>query len=141
MARLNTRPSTVVGTNHSARGTPSLDNNSSDQENEEPQPQRRDKGKGRATDMPGRSTLPTPDSDTRDAARGQKRKRVEPRSATQAEDIDSDGEIPQDPEDIEKFNRYYNPAQDPEQRRQVKRKSRALEREFNGKLGSLTGGW
>lgn len=74
-----------------------------------------------------------PGSDTRDTARGQKRKRAEPQPATKADDIDSDGEVPQAPEDEEKFNRYYNPAQDPEQRRQVKRKSRALEREFNGR--------
>lgn len=81
-----------------------------------------------------------PGSDTRDTARGQKRKRAEPQPATKADDIDSDGEVPQAPEDEEKFNRYYNPAQDPEQRRQVKRKSRALEREFNEKRDELLKG-
>ncbi|EME45398.1 hypothetical protein DOTSEDRAFT_170771 [Dothistroma septosporum NZE10] len=142
MARLNTRPSTIAGANSPIRGTPALDNNYSDQENEEPEAERprRDKGKGRASEMSGRSTLPTPDSDTRDTAPARKRKRAEAQSATQAEDIDSDGEVPQDPEDVERFNRYYNPAQDPEQRRQVKRKSRALEREFNEKRDELIKG-
>lgn len=73
---------------------------------------------------PSRVSLPTPTSDgSNDASRGQKRKRVEVvPSASQYED----------PEE-ERFNKYFDPNQDPEARRDVKRKSRALEREFNGK--------
>ena len=82
----------------------------------------RDKGKGRAVDPPRRDSLPTPVSDESETARGQKRKRTE--QATQSG-------AGQD-EDDEKFTKYFDPNQDPEIRRQVKRKSRALEREFNG---------
>jgi hypothetical protein len=35
-------------------------------------------------------------------------------------------------EDEEKFIRYFDPNQDADERRDLKRKSRALEREFNG---------
>lgn len=75
-------------------------------------------------DEESRRTLPTPSSDESEETRGQKRKRVH---LTQADDI------PDDVDPTEKrFNRYFNPNQDPDLRRQVKKKSRALERRFNG---------
>jgi hypothetical protein len=62
-------------------------------------------------------------------ARGQKRKRTNTHAdATQACDIPED----MDPGDL-RFTRYYDPNQDAETRRQIKRKSRALQREFNGR--------
>ena len=83
---------------------------------------------------PTRSSLPTPTSDGSGEARGQKRKRVELRgtrsSGTQA-DVDED-EDDEEAAAEEKYNRYFNPHQDPEDRRQIKRKSRALERNFLG---------
>lgn len=73
-------------------------------------------------DPPRRSSLPTPVSEeSSDTTRGQKRKRAP--QGTQSLEV---------AEDDEKFTRYFDPNQDPEIRRQVKRKSRALEREFNG---------
>lgn len=82
-----------------------------------------DKGKGRALDPPLRqSPLPTPVSDESETARGEKRKCGQ--HATQSLKV---------PSEEDRFTQYFDPNQDPEQRRQVKRKSRALEREFNGK--------
>lgn len=75
---------------------------------------------------PSRTSLPTPTWEQSDGSRGQKRKRVEVPRATQSE-LDSEDED-------EKFKRYYDPNQDPEDRRENKRKSRALEREVMGKL-------
>lgn len=75
-------------------------------------------------DPPRRASLPTPTSDSSNEARGQKRKRVEIRG-----NVDNDDDLEADEA---KFNKYFNPNQDPEERRQIKRKSRALEREFQG---------
>jgi non-structural maintenance of chromosomes element 4 len=90
--------------------------------------QARDKGKGRAGDATGaqRSSLPTPASEGSDAARGQKRKRTAPTDDLEEEDDELN-------EEELRFNRYFDPNQDPEVRRDIKRKSRALEREFQGK--------
>ncbi|KXT08089.1 hypothetical protein AC579_1469 [Pseudocercospora musae] len=119
MARINNRPSTVAG---SRAGTQTPDPpQASDQENRDPRP-RRDKGKGRAIES--RTSLPTPSSDETDQSRSQKRKRVT--MATQEQDLDED----EDPEEA-KFKKYYDPNQDADTRRQIKRKSRALQREFN----------
>jgi len=74
-----------------------------------------------------RETLPTPSSgDSHDASRGQKRKRVHGRDAGSL-GPDESGES-----ETEKFNRYFDPNQNADQRREVKRKSRNLERKFNG---------
>ncbi|TKA54394.1 hypothetical protein B0A55_12933 [Friedmanniomyces simplex] len=124
MARLNTRsshaPSSRFGSATPAPG------NSSDQENQDPVATARDKGKGRAMLPPPpqhRTSLPTPTSDASDA-RGQKRKRVTlPPAATQETEDQVD-------EDYKKFHEFYDPNQDPDKRREQKRKSRALEREF-----------
>lgn len=59
-------------------------------------------------------------------ARGQKRKRVELPPPPGGPNEDGVGQ--------DKFTKYFDPNQDPEIRRQIKRESRALEREFNGKL-------
>ena len=77
-------------------------------------------------DPPRRASLPTPTSDSSSEARGQKRKRVETRRANNEDNEDLE-------EDEAKFNRFFDPNQDPEERRQIKRKSRALERQFQGK--------
>ena len=130
MARLNTRPS-IVG--EPRAGTPNAaSNNASDQENRDPRSQRARRGKNAA--MSSRSSsppsLPTPASGENNTLRGQKRKRnVEPPSGTQM----TSGNGPD--EDEERFNKYFDPNQDPEARRQTKREARALEREFNGELG------
>lgn len=133
MARLNSRRTLNTARNSSQVPSPSPapsessePSGSSDQENRDPRAMARDKGKGRATDPPRHESLPTPVSDESETARGQKRKHAQ--QATQS--------IEEDEED-EKLTRYFDPNQDPEIRRQVKRKSRALEREFNGKwIGS-----
>lgn len=87
-----------------------------------------DKGKGRARDSaPSRTSLPTPDSGGSSDARGHKRKRTEVR-AEEDEEVDEDDE-----ENVERrFNKYFDPNQDPEERRHLKKKSRALERGFAG---------
>lgn len=91
-----------------------------------------DNGKGRARDSaPSRTSLPTPDSGSSGDARGQKRKRAGART----EDGD---EAEMDEEDIEaRFNKYFNPNQDVDERRELKKKSRALEREFAGECEML----
>lgn len=76
--------------------------------------------------MPSGGSLPTPTSGSSDA-RGQKRKRVDGRSGPTQEDEDNDED-----EETKKWKRYFNPNQDAGERRDIKRKSRALEREFNG---------
>jgi hypothetical protein len=63
------------------------------------------------------ASLPTPTSENNDSSRGQKRKRV---VVT----------VPEGDEETDKFNKYFDPNQDPDVRRDVKRRSRALEREF-----------
>jgi len=123
MARLNTRPSVLSASSRHASETPQP-GGSSDQENRDPSATARAKGKQRAMPRPQqRSSLPTPTSDGGDASRGQKRKRVELQPTSGAGDTDGQ---------LERFNRFFDPNQDPEVRRQVKRKSRALEREFQG---------
>lgn len=67
---------------------------------------------------PPRTNLPTPTSDGSSGRRGQKRKRAHVPSVT--EELDQE----------EKFRRFYDPDQNPDIRREIKRKSRALEREF-----------
>ena len=124
MARLNTRPSSRY---QSETPGPA---NTSDQENHDPRARPMAKGKGRAVELPSRNSLPTPASDSSDETRGQKRKRAVPqRRVTQAEE---DEEIDESDREAAKFVRYFDPNQDPEVRREVKRKSRALEREFQG---------
>ena len=85
-----------------------------------------DKGKQRAGEPPRRSSLPTPASDSSSEARGQKRKRGSGHARQNDEDS---GE-----EDEDGFTRDYDPNQDPDERRKIMRKSRALEREFQGML-------
>ncbi|KAK5687046.1 hypothetical protein LTS10_001183 [Elasticomyces elasticus] len=138
MARLNTRPSHAPSSRF-ASATPAPGTNS-DQENADPstihQRVEKDKGKGRATMPPpqqkSRSSLPTPTSDSPDAVRGQKRKRGNvslPGPAATQED-----------EDERKFTEYYDPNQDPEERREGKRKMRNLERDFNENRDGLLNG-
>ncbi|SMQ49177.1 unnamed protein product [Zymoseptoria tritici ST99CH_1A5] len=120
MARLNTRPSTVAGSRLNSVAPPS--SNGSNEENHDPEQEKR-----RA---PPRTSLPTPGSDSSGAGLGQKRKRGNtqpmPTQATDAGD-DDDGDTDKE---SKRFNRYYDPNQDKDQRRQVKRKSRKLERDF-----------
>ncbi|KAK5744911.1 hypothetical protein LTR17_001662 [Elasticomyces elasticus] len=136
MARLNTRPSHAPSSRF-ASATPAPGTNS-DQENADPsiihQRVDKDKGKSRATMPPpqqkSRSSLPTPTSDSPDAGRGQKRKRgnMSLPAATQED------------EDERKFTEYYDPNQDPEERREGKRKMRNLERDFNENRDGLLHG-
>ena len=79
-----------------------------------------------------RSSLPTPTSEGSEDVRGQKRKRAHPDPQHNAADDEQD----EDAEDEARFNKYFNPNQDPEERRDVKRKSRALERDFQGEFGA-----
>lgn len=122
MARINTAPS--AASSRYASATPT--STTSDQENRDPETRRRDKGKGRASDMPSQGSLPTPNSvDEQGDLRAQKRRRAQaPRShgSPNGDTGDEEG----------KFNRYFDPNQDADERRKIKRKSRALEREFNG---------
>lgn len=76
--------------------------------------------------MPSQASLPTPTSaDEHDALRGQKRRRVQSKNTAGSPNAeDSEGE--------DKFIRYFDPNQDADERRDIKRKSRALERAFNG---------
>ena len=128
---------------------------SSDKENQTTR--RVDKGKGR---MPPPGKLPTPISDSA-GSRGQKRRRAENQEDTPTasrirldqsdqEEEEEEGEEEEgeegeeeEEEDREQVNadegtpepastKYYNPGQNESERRDVKRKSRALEREFNG---------
>lgn len=92
-----------------------------------------EKGKGRARDdAPSRASLPTPESGGSGDSRGQKRKRVEVRRE-QDEDDGEEEEEEEGEEGIEaRFNKYFNPNQNPEERRDLKKRSRALERGFAG---------
>lgn len=87
-----------------------------------------------------RGGLPTPSSDGTENVRGQnvrgqKRKRAAAHpSATQPDDIAED----EDPESL-RFTRYYDPNQDADARREVKRKSRTIQRDFNGMSYLLLG--
>ncbi|KAK0791747.1 hypothetical protein LTR75_011685 [Friedmanniomyces endolithicus] len=127
MARLNPQSSHAPSSRYdSTTGAPTPGTNS-DQENQDPVPARSDKGKGRAMSPPHprpqqRASRAPPTPDTSDV-RGQKRKRTtRPTQETSTpEDVD---------EDYQKFHEFYDPNQDPETRREQKRKSRALEREF-----------
>lgn len=105
-----------------------MSGDSSDQENRDPSINRRDKGKGRAVDSSEhqRSSLPTPNSDDSAASRGQKRKRHETIPGEQGEEDEDFAN------EEARFNRYFDPNQDQDERREVKRKSRALERDFAG---------
>lgn len=112
MARLTNRPS-VLSSRH-----PSVVSESQfDQENMDPNEARHDKGKQRAI----ASTLPTPPSndDHTVDARGQKRKRVAAPSVVTEEEAED-----------EAFTRYFDPNQNPDERRDVKRQFRELERGF-----------
>lgn len=127
MARLNTRPSSRYNSVTPGPG------NTSDQENTDPIASRTNKGKGRASDMPppSRASLPTPTSDSSNEACGQKRKRTVPqRPSTEADEDDE--EVDEEEREAVKFTRYFDPNQDPDERRDIKRESRALEREFQG---------
>lgn len=133
MARLNTRPSYRSSTAPSSRypsATPGPGNNS-DQENHDPNTTRMEKGKGRARDSAQpRPSLPTPESGGGSVARGQKRKRAEARADDQEGDDDEEAETEA------KFNKYFDPNQNVDERRELKKRSRALERGFAGEWGT-----
>lgn len=126
MARLNTRPSNlpssrpqsarlsqsarqslVYGTDTPAPGT------TSDEENTDPHFRE-------VLAKHAMGNLPTPSDTSENSSHSQKRKRVEvlPLAEHDAQE--------------QAFNKYFDPNQDPDVRREVKRKSRLLEREFNG---------
>lgn len=69
--------------------------------------------------MPSRGSLPTPTSGDNSDQRPQKRRRT-------------DGPISERDEAEARFTRYFDPNQDPDERREIKSRSRALERDFNG---------
>jgi len=125
MARINTANSTAASSRYASETPVS---NTSDQENRDPGSRRREKGKGRASDMPSQASLPTPTSvDEHGDLRAQKRRRTQGPGATGSpndEGVDNEED---------KFTRYFDPNQDAEERRTLKRKSRALERDFNGR--------
>lgn len=77
--------------------------------------------------MPSQGSLPTPTSvDEHGTLRAQKRRRTQ--------GLDTTGSPNDEGADTEedKFTRYFDPNQDADERRDLKRKSRALERDFNG---------
>lgn len=120
MARLNARPSSITP---SRLPTQAMHSEESDQENHDPSSRAILKGKARVIDpTPSRASLPTPTSDSSNGTRGQKRKRSHAPAATQELD-----------DDEEKFRRFYDPDQNLDIRREIKRKTRALEREFAGR--------
>jgi hypothetical protein len=112
MARVNQRPSeTPAHSSHLSVApssvAPSSPNLSSDKENQSDLAPR-DKGKGR---------MQSTTSDSNSA----KRRRIQARptaSAARDEELDE--------------SRFYDPTQDQHERQEIKKKSRALEREFNG---------
>ncbi|KAF2721708.1 Nse4-domain-containing protein [Polychaeton citri CBS 116435] len=133
MARLNTRPSYFRSSRLSTITPDPID---SDRENQDPSPSsRRPKGKQKtASPAQSRNSLPTPLSDrsmthnddeqsSDSTTHGQKRRRLD-RSNPQREAQYSD-------EEEAKFNRYFDPNQDPEWRREVKKQTRLLDRRFH----------
>jgi hypothetical protein len=125
MARVNNTNSTAASSRYASE-TPT--SNASDQENREPGARRHDKGKGRASDMASQGSLPTPTSvDEAGDSRAQKRRRIQRPDATGSPNDDAVDE------EEDRFTRYFDPNQDAEERRTIKRKSRALERDFNGR--------
>ena len=97
-----------------------------------------DKGKGRAVDSQPRTSLPTPSSENSDESRGQKRKRAD---ACSTSHVDEDAE--EEDEDVgeeRRFNKYFDPNQDADERREIKRQSRALERDFQGESADTSFG-
>lgn len=77
--------------------------------------------------MPSQARLPTPSSvDEHGLPRAQKRRRTQGPDTTGSPNED-------EVDDEDKFTRYFDPNQDADERRILKRKSRALERDFNGK--------
>ena len=125
MARINTANLAAASSRYASE-TPTP--NASDQENREPGTRRRNKGKGRASDMPSQGSLPTPTSvDEVGDSRAQKRRRIQRPDASGSPNDDAVDE------EEDRFTRYFDPNQDAEERRTIKRKSRALERDFNGR--------
>lgn len=129
MARLNVRPSynSTVPSSRLPSASPSFEGDS-EQENYDPRAKKMDKGKQRAGDPPRRVNMPTPESGDSSEARGQKRKRTN--AQCRGEHGDS-GE-----EDEDEFTRDYDPNQNPDERRSIMRKSRALERDFQGQFAT-----
>jgi hypothetical protein len=114
MARVNQRPSETPARSSNfptaapSSVAPSSPDPSSDKENH-PASASRDKGKGRM-------------QSTTSDAHSAKRRRTQARPvATAVDDQDLDDE-----------SRFYDPTQDQHERQEIKKKSRALEREFNG---------
>jgi len=110
---------------------------SSDKENSSAE--RRDRGKGRMQ-PPGK--LPTPTSDTHPGPRTAKRRRTEDADVNASmNDDDAVAGADEDANtargDQPKSVRFYDPGQDQTERRDVKRKSRALERQFTGRLHEI----
>lgn len=75
------------------------------------------------------STLPTPTSDDTSGSHSHsaKRRRLDASRGRRAS-------APDDDDDDEEYEgqKWYDPTQDQAERQEIKRKSRALEREFNG---------
>lgn len=76
--------------------------------------------------MPAQGDLPTPRSADEHDTRAQKRRRV-----TSQGNAGSPNGNNEDDEEA-KFKRYFDPNQDVDERRDIKRRIRALERGFNG---------
>ena len=123
MARLNTRPShlSTASTSRYNSPTPQLHGGTSDQENADPALRKSmDKANARVRDLPAR-----PSKSDEQASRGHKRRR----DALQplVDDIDEEEEGI-----AARFTKYFDPDQDPEERRRVTKKCRELERDFHG---------
>jgi len=79
--------------------------------------------------------LPTPASDDSSHSRGHKRKRApagEQSAGVASASEEEEEEVDEEQREAAKFVKYFDPNQNPDQRREIKRKSRALEREFQG---------
>lgn len=139
MARLNDRPSYRASTIASSRYASATPGITSDQENQDPSAIRMSKGKGKeraSGASSSRMSLPTPTSGSSNGdARGQKRKRTEiPAQEEEEEEVEEEDEQEEDSEAAmyTKFNKYFDPMQSTDLRRDLKKRGRALARGFNG---------
>ncbi|KAF2144313.1 uncharacterized protein K452DRAFT_350008 [Aplosporella prunicola CBS 121167] len=134
-------PTPLAQRQHSARSrngytgtlspTPALSSDKENEDGEATQRKRMDKGKGRAVMGPP-SSVPTPNSDEEDSPRASKRRRLQERGTSVASTI-TNGEPLIDLQ-------YYDPDQDPEERRELRKEMRMLTRDFNEKRDELLQG-
>lgn len=132
------RPSRRVGPSRTPRRATSLSPSpaasfSSDKENREASPEMSRSGKNKARGPPA-SKLPTPASAEDSTPRTNKRRRLEDRDARTGTQAVHEREL----EEVAD-TQYYDPDQDMDQRRAVRKGLRDLTRDLNGRAGPLLG--